>query len=217
MDTNIFEDLGRKLNPSEVSKPALAGAILVILVIALITGLRMAEAVAANGFEVMKAPSQAEVHAAEDVAAEDGAGSTMFVHVSGAVVSPGLYEVKPGGRVADAVNAAGGFAEGAATDSVNLARLIADGEQIVVAANAPQEGDDTAAFNDVAASSNGLVNINNASADELKSLPGIGDVTAMRIVSDRQANGRFKSVDELKRVDGIGDKKFEALSGLVCV
>ena len=140
----------------------------------------------------------------------------MYVHVSGAVQEPGLYELPEGSRIAAAVEAAGGFSEDAATDGVNLARVLFDGEQIVVptieeaAAGSTSEGSSTT-------SSSSLVNINTASASELDTLPGIGPATAEKIIADREANGPFTTIEDLKRVSGIGDKKYENLADLICV
>lgn len=122
----------------------------------------------------------------------------------------------------DAVDAAGGFAEGAARDELNLARVLVDGEQIVVssleeadaAAGAAPDGGGGATG---ASSAGGKVNLNRATAAELDALPGVGPSTAEKIVTDREANGPFRTVEDLKRVSGIGDKKFADLADLVCV
>ena len=148
----------------------------------------------------------------------------MFVHVSGAVVDPGLLELPSGSRVGDAVEAAGGLADDAASDAVNLARILVDGEQVHVPREGEQSGDaaarqaiaaGTAAEGETAKS--GLVDINVAGEAELRALPGIGESIAAKIVADRKANGPFESIEDLKRVSGIGDKRFEAISGLICV
>lgn len=148
---------------------------------------------------------------------------TVFVHVTGAVASPGLYEVAEGSRVAQAVEAAGGFAEGAATSALNLARVVADGEQVVVPTQAEIDTAQSGASSTGGASVGGTgvlggkVNINTATAEQLDSLPGIGASTAAKIVADREANGPFSTTEDLKRVSGIGDKKFAALADEICV
>ena len=143
---------------------------------------------------------------------------TIFVHVEGAVVSPGLFELSEGSRVYDAIQAAGGFTEDARHDAVNLARVLTDGEQIIVPTIQTEGGSDdtpsTAASPGTAA---GKVNINTADAATLDTLPGIGASTAAKIVADREANGPFKTVEDLKRVSGIGDKKFTQLEGCITV
>ena len=129
-----------------------------------------------------------------------------------------------GSRVEDAVEAAGGLAEGAAPDALNLARPLADGEQVIVPTL--EEVEQSAAAGSAlgaasgaggASPASGKVNLNTAGADELDALPGIGPATADKIVADRQSNGPFADVEDLKRVSGIGDKKFAQLVDLVCV
>lgn len=150
---------------------------------------------------------------------------TVFVHVGGAVSNPGVYELLEGSRVQEAVQAAGGFTEEAAFDGVNLARCINDGEHIVIPTQAELEGGagtaggagEGLAVGATGSPSSGQVNINSADAAELISLPGIGEVTAGKIIQDREKNGPFKSIEEIKRIAGIGDKKFEQLHELICV
>ncbi len=136
----------------------------------------------------------------------------LYVHVSGAVRAPGLYRLRADSRVVDAVAAAGGFAEGADESAVNLARILTDGEQLVV----PLIGDPTAAGGEEA-SGDERVNLNTAAVAELDTLPRIGEATAQRIIDWREANGRFTSVEDLLAVPGIGDKMLEALRPLVTV
>jgi competence protein ComEA len=150
-------------------------------------------------------------------------GAELFVHVSGAVRTPGLYRLSDGARVVDAVAAAGGFADGAAKDAVNLARQVADGEQLVV----PVAGAETPAPHAAegvpggpggpAAQAGTRLNLNSADAAALDALPRIGPALAARIVAWREQNGRFTSVDDLLAVPGIGEKMLESLRDLVTV
>ena len=121
----------------------------------------------------------------------------VTVHVAGAVKSPGLYQLPLGSRVADAVEQAGGVTKKSAADSVNLARELVDGEQILVGAS----GSSTPAG----------ISINSASATQLEELPGVGPVLAERIVNHRASNGPFTSVDQLGDVSGIGDSVLEQI------
>jgi competence protein ComEA len=141
-----------------------------------------------------------------------GGAASVFVHVSGAVGSPGLYVLHEGARVVDAVAAAGGFAAGADETSVNLARPVSDGEQLHVpaAGDAPDAGG-------TAPAGDGRVNLNTADAAALDTLPRIGPAMAARIIEWRDANGRFTSVEDLLSVPGIGDKMLETLRALVTV
>lgn len=140
------------------------------------------------------------------------ASASVFVHVSGSVVAPGLYVLDEGARVLDAVAAAGGFAAGADETAVNLARPLSDGEQLLVPMiGAPGEAGAAASAGD------GRVNLNTADAGQLDTLPRIGPAMAERIIQWRDANGRFTSVEDLLAVPGIGDKMLEALRDLVTV
>ncbi len=135
----------------------------------------------------------------------------VVVHVTGLVARPGLVTLPPGSRVADAVAAAGGVTKRRAADSVNLARLLVDGEQIVVS-DGPVPGAPVPA---ATTSAQALINLNTADQAALEGLPGIGPVIATRIIEWRTANGAFRSVDELGEVSGIGDATLVRLRSLV--
>lgn len=142
--------------------------------------------------------------------------ASLTVHVVGEVRHPGVYTLAVGSRAIDAIDAAGGLLGDAEQGAVNLAREIADGEQIVV----PRQGESAAVPGgatgvSASGSAGGKVNLNSASAEQLDALPGIGPSTAAKIITDRTENGPFKSVDDLMRVPGIGPAKFEALKDLV--
>lgn len=143
--------------------------------------------------------------------------ASVFVHVSGAVAAPGLYVLDEGARVVDAVAAAGGFADGADEQAVNLARPISDGEQLHVpaAGEVPASGTDAAAA--PGSAGDRRVNLNTADIAQLDTLPRIGPAMAQRIIEWRDANGRFTSVEDLLAVPGIGDKMLETLRDLVTV
>jgi competence protein ComEA len=132
----------------------------------------------------------------------------VVVHVAGAVRRPGLYRLREGSRVADAVARAGGPARKAQLELVNLAARIADGEQIVV----PRRGAVAVAAGGAAAS--GPVHLNTATLEQLDALPGVGPVTAQKIIDYRQAHGAFSSVDELDAVPGIGPARLADLRSL---
>lgn len=140
----------------------------------------------------------------------------VYVHVSGAVAQPGLYLLAVGARVVDGVAAAGGFAEDADQGAVNLARPLADGEQLQVPAVGETDTGESGASGG-AASGDGRVNLNSADATQLDTLPRIGPAMAQRIIDWREANGGFTSVEDLLAVPGIGDKMLEGLRDLVTV
>lgn len=145
-----------------------------------------------------------------------GTGAVVYVHVLGEVLEPGVFQLRDGDRVIDAIAAAGGFTATADQQTVNLARFLSDGEQILVPAHgaAPTTGPSTGETGGMAG---GKVNLNTASSDELETLPRVGPAMAERIIAWRDTNGRFSSVDDLLNVTGIGDKTFEALRDLVTV
>jgi competence protein ComEA len=126
-----------------------------------------------------------------------GEAGTLFVQVVGAVVNPGVYELPPDSRVMDAVASAGGLTAKADPASVNLARIIQDGEQLVIGTSGGSQSSRIAQPS--------KININNATIDDFDDLPRIGATLAERIVAYRDANGPFSAIEELLDVPGIGD------------
>ena len=146
--------------------------------------------------------------------------ASIFVHVAGEVNSPGLYELSSGARLSEAIEAAGGFTENAVASSVNLARILNDGEQIFVNSTldrAVEQGNGNSSGVSNAQGAPSKVNLNTASADELMSLDGIGQATADKIIAYREEQGPFASIDQIKEVSGIGDKKFEGIKDFITV
>lgn len=156
------------------------------------------------------------VPSGQGAGADAARGERIAVHVTGAVRHPGLYEFAPGERVVDAVAAAGGMLPDAVESSVNLARRLIDGEQIHVPDADDAERSPPAAPARASGRS-GAIDINTATAEELEALPGVGPVTAAKIVAEREENGPFASVDDLERVPGIGPKRIEQLRDAACV
>ena len=136
---------------------------------------------------------------------------SIVVDVTGKVRRPGIATLPLGSRVVDALEAAGGARTGVRTGALNLARVLADGEQIVVGVPAPPgvaasaAGAPAAGAGDGSSTATPLVNLNSATQADLELLPGIGPVTARSILTFRSENGAFTSVDELLEVSGIGD------------
>jgi competence protein ComEA len=145
------------------------------------------------------------------------ASSRVVVHVAGAVVLAGVYELRSGSRVDDAVRSAGGMTADAELGRINLAAPLVDGDQIYV----PAVGEDVPLLPSGSATAasdstpSGPVDVNRASAGELELLPGVGPATAAAIVAERDRNGPFSSFEELERVPGIGPSKLAGLVGLV--
>ena len=149
--------------------------------------------------------------------------SVIVVYVCGAVITPGVYELDSGSRIVDAVDAAGGFATDADTTYVNLAAPLSDGIKIVIptvsqVANG-DIGGDVQSFDNSNQSSNdsSLININTASLEELKTLPGIGDGIAGKIIDYRTTNGKFKTIEEIMLVPGIKEKLFSKIKDYITV
>jgi competence protein ComEA len=135
----------------------------------------------------------------------------LVVDVAGAVRRPGLYRLSQGSRIADAVARAGGATPRAVLDGVNLAAPLADGEQVVV----PAKGAAAAAAPAGASPTTGPVSLSTATVDQLDALPGVGPVTAQKILDYRTKHGAFHSVDELDAVPGIGPARLDQLRDLV--
>ncbi len=158
----------------------------------------------------------------EGTTAADGApllaAAEVLVHVTGEVRRPGVVRVRDGARVVDVVELAGGATVAADLGALNLARLVVDGEQVVVPAVRSGDGGDggggaTAGPWDA----EGRLDLNRATAGDLEQLPGIGPVMAQRILRHREEHGRFASVGDLRAVPGIGEKTFQSLAPLVFV
>jgi competence protein ComEA len=180
-----------------------AVALLALLVVA---GKRLAETGAA---ERAAASAPAEL---APVAASRAARPRLVVHVVGAVRRPGLYRLRDGSRVADAIHRAGGAARAADLGALNLAAPLADGAQVLVPRRTP--GGSTAAS--AAGSGPGPpVSLATATVEQLDELPGIGPVTAQKIVDYRTANGPYGSVDELDDIPGVGPARIEQIRDLV--
>jgi len=133
--------------------------------------------------------------------------TVVLVHVVGAVRTPGVVEVPANARVIDAIEKAGGISDDASVEGVNLARVVFDGEQIVV----PRIGDELPA----AGATGGLISISRADSATLQTLPRVGPATAERIIAWRETHGPFRSVDDLLAVSGIGPATLDGFRHLI--
>ncbi len=219
-----FQDYVDELDRNE-KKPnyrniAMIGAAVILVVglgFALMGYLNSAEA---SSFEVVREDQDAEQIDGEADSETESAPSQICVYVTGHVANPGIVYLDEGARVADAT-------EAASIESLNLARVVVDGEQIQV-----QSAEELKAANDAAASSassapagadassqaaSGKVNINTAESSELQTLSGVGESKAKKIIDYRQTNGPFKSIEDLANVSGIGEKTVESLRDSICI
>lgn len=212
-----------------------AVVVAILVVIAAASGLAMASFSSRSSgvsFERGDEAGTLDVHEAGDASPDDAdespakssSAAEMYVDVDGAVVRPGVYRLKDGARVSQAIDAAGGLTAEADVTGLNRASKITDGQKIYVpmvgeqqAAAASDGADGGTASTSGTGSSSGLVNINTASAAELQTLSGIGPSMAQSIIDERTQNGAFASVDDLMRVSGIGEKKLAKIKDCICV
>lgn len=192
--------------PIAVSRStALVGVCLALVVLAVV-GQRLAHAGAASEPEPAAVPLEP--------VAEAPARPVLVVHVVGEVRRPGLYRLRDGARIADAIHRAGGALRDADLAAVNLAASLVDGVQILVPARADTAGASHGASSGAGAAS-GPVSLSSATLEELDQLPGVGPVTAQKILDYRTEHGPFASVDDLDAVPGIGPTRIEQLRELV--
>lgn len=210
-----------------------AVVVAILVAIAAASGLAMASFNSHSSgvsFERSDEASASDVRGSGDASPDDessaksSSAAEVYVDVDGAVVRPGVYRLKEGARVSQAIDAAGGLTAEADVTGLNRASKITDGQKIYVptvgeqqAAAAVGGAESGAATTLGAGSSSGLVNINTASAAELQTLSGIGPSMAQSIIDERTKNGAFASVDDLMRVSGIGEKKLAKIKDCICV
>jgi competence protein ComEA len=185
---------------------AIAGALLLIAAL-FVAGRFLADAGSAT-----EGP-RADSAVAGDLRAEPR--PRLVIHVVGAVRRPGLYRLADGARIADALRRAGGATRRADLSLVNLAAPVSDGSQVVVPKRAPPVSGGAAADGGSPAAAAGPIHLNTATVEQLDELPGVGPVTAQKIVDYREQHGAFSAVDDLDAIPGIGPARLEQLRGLV--
>lgn len=151
----------------------------------------------------------------------------LIVHITGEVNNPGIVKLEEKSRIEDAIIAAGGLTQNADITNVNLAYILEDGIKIKIPSKLDLEDEDIIienngeniikGENNKYSSENKTININNANLDEFKTLPGIGESLATRIIKYREENGKFKNIEDIKNVSGIGENKFEQIKDLISV
>lgn len=186
-----------------LTRTQVLAAVLPIVALLALAGSRLASTGTSRGPE-RAAPAKV-------VAARGSGAGRLVVHVVGAVRRSGLFRVADGARVADVIARAGGPTRKADLASLNLAAPLVDGQQIVVPLRQPPGADPSTG----SPSSGARVSLSSATVDELDELPGIGPVTAEKIVAWRTMHGPIRSVDDLDAVPGIGPTRIEQLRDLV--
>lgn len=180
-------------------------------------------------FEILENTTNNEIIEEDEV-------EKIVVHVTGAVKNEGVVEIKDGARIADAVEAAGGFSEIADISQINLAYQLEDGQKIYIPSindekinendkvlqkeYVTEEAGDQVIIEDSDISvknKESKININTAEIAELEEIPGVGESTAQKIIEYRKQNGKFKNIEDIKNVSGIGDSKFENMKDKICV
>ena len=164
--------------------------------------------------EISANASDSDAADTEDVVASE---DTITVYVCGAVVQEGVYELPTGSRISDALLMAGGYDENALHGYVNLAERLEDGERIYFPDYQELEELGIVPISTTESSESGLVNINTADAEMLKTLPGIGDAKAADIIAYREEHGAFSSIEDIKNVSGIGESIYNRISSGITV
>lgn len=154
---------------------------------------------------------QPEEEAAQREDSEDATeqGAQCWVQISGAVKTPGVYQLPQGSRVYEAIEKAGGLREDACADELNQARVLTDGERIHVNTQTEETSEKQEQTED------GRININTASVPELTTLTGIGETRAQAIVDYRESNGLFSVPEDIKKVSGIGESTYENIANAI--
>jgi competence protein ComEA len=232
----FFDELKSKSQTKKIPKGAIKAAVVIVAVLVVFALFRFGAFSGAvsgeesDAFVSHNSTDKADATASLDTAAQSSGveqigSATVFVHVVGAVKFPGVYELSPTARIIDAVNAAGGLKAKADAAAVNMADIVKDGQQIRIpkigeapqATSAAASGVGGGAVSGASGSQAALVNINTASAEELKTLSGIGDATAVKIINYRESVAAFKKIEDLMEVPGIGEGKFAQVKTSICV
>lgn len=208
--------------PEPRRRPLLTPKHLVVVAVLLLCGVGVAVSALGRSAATELPVAPVTVSAAPPTPSSPPPVVRMRVHVAGAVRDAGVVSLPEGSIVQDAIAAAGGLADGADPDQLNLAAPVTDGMQILIGTTDAPKGEVVGAepaggSGGGGAGSGGQINLNTAGQGELESLPGVGPVMAQAIIGWREDHGRFTSVDELQEISGIGPKTFQKLQPLVTV
>src|SRR5699024_842581 len=169
-----------------------------------------------RSYDNQKVASQ-ETEEKENFANEDANDdSEIMIHITGCINNPGVIEVNKGSRLKDVVDQCGGLKEEADINNINLAMKVEDEMKIHIPSIEESKQNNNIESSNIIENNNNKVNLNNASKEELMTLPGIGESKSEKIIQYREGN-RFKSIEDIKNVDGIGEKTFESFKDLIDV
>jgi competence protein ComEA len=196
-----------------VSRPQLVAYVLAALVV-VVLGVRFMHG-QARGPAAPSAAVGAPPVAPGSVRLEPRKATVALVHVAGSVRSPGVYRLRDGERIQDAIRRAGGPRAGADLNAINLAAKVADGQQVVVPRRGAPGAAPVAGAGDPGGPPQAPVSLNTATAEQLDTLDGVGPATASKILEYRHQHGGFRSIDDLGEIPGIGPKRLAALKGKV--
>jgi competence protein ComEA len=200
----------------ELSPQRIAGAVALAIVVLVGGWLLLRPPSSASTESLLPLAGASSAQASSPTASTSTTAAAVVAHAAGAVVHPGVYELRAGARVTDLIDAAGGPTEEADVDRLNLAALVTDGERVYV----PRVGEAMPAADaggGAVAADAGPLDLNAATLEQLDELPGIGPATAKAIIDEREKRGGFRAVDDLLDVRGIGPAKLDAIRDLVRV
>jgi competence protein ComEA len=200
-----------EISRSQLATYAVIALVVVVLGVRFMQRQQAAPGTAAAPAASGAAPDGESASASGAVRIGRPAAKGSVVHVAGAVRRPGVYRLAAGARVQDAVRRAGGTRDGADVNGINLAAKVVDGQQVVVPARGRAGAGAVAAAPGATAAAGPPISLNNATAEQLDTLDGVGPATAQKIIAWRTQHGGFRSVADLGQVPGIGPKKLAAL------
>lgn len=149
----------------------------------------------------------------EMLVTQENTPETVYVHICGEVISPGVYQVSAESRIYDVLLLAGGFTEDAAQEAVNLAEVVTDGMQVIIPSKEEWQEEKDA----LEKKRSGMVNLNTASLEELCTLPGVGESRAQDIIAYRVSHGEFKTIEEIMQVSGIKEGLYEKIQSKIYI
>ena len=217
MADNVVGKLKDALEGLLDDKKTLIKVLSVVLILLIAVVLRIYDDSKADiTIETADGNEETEYH--EESGTQAGHSPEIFVDIGGAVEKPGVYQVSEDTRLFEVIEMAGGLSEDADTDHVNRASFVEDGQKIIIPVKGSENAvsDFASAAEVPAETGSGLININTATADELKTLTGVGDVMADRIIEYRSSKA-FKSKEDIMSVDGIGSKTYEKIKDDITV